>query len=424
MHHEILHHHLSNGASVLLVPLLGTEAVTTIILMGVGSRYEADTQRGLAHFTEHMVFKGGRTYQTAQAVSQALDAVGGEFNAYTAEEFTGFYTKTDKRHVELGLDVLSDMVLHASFPADELEKEKGVIAEEINMYEDMPMRTVHRVLAQLVFGDTPLGRPVLGTKESTGSFTREDFIAYRKQFYKGGQCTIVIAGAINPEEVKPLVETYFNELPVGESYQAPVAAFQSPVTVALDVRTSEQTHLALAIHGLPLSDPRRYALRILTTILGGNMSSRLFISVREEQGLCYYVRAYTDSMVDTGTVVISAGVDNTRLPQAVEAIIKELQRLRDEPISEAELHRAKQYQHGKLLLSLEDSEDVAEYYGLQYVLEGQIESIEDLEKGIDSVTAKEVQELARQLFISEKLRLAVSGPYSDSSSLADLLHFV
>ena len=164
MQHTLIERTLSNGISLIMVPLTSTEAVTTIVLMGVGSRYESNAQQGLAHFTEHMVFKGGRKFLTAQAVAQALDAVGGEFNAFTSEEFTGFYTKTDKQHLELGLDVLSDMVLHASFPAEELEKEKGVISEEINMYEDMPMRIVHHVLAHLVFGDTPVGRPILGTK--------------------------------------------------------------------------------------------------------------------------------------------------------------------------------------------------------------------------------------------------------------------
>lgn len=407
-----------------MVPLTSTEAVTTIVLMGVGSRYESNAQQGLAHFTEHMVFKGGRKFLTAQAVAQALDAVGGEFNAFTSEEFTGFYTKTDKQHLELGLDVLSDMVLHASFPAEELEKEKGVISEEINMYEDMPMRIVHHVLAHLVFGDTPVGRPILGTKESTGAFTRDDFVAYRQQFYNGSKCTIVIAGAINPTEGESLVSHFFDQLPAGNAYMPAAAVFQGPTRVALDMRKSEQTHIALAIQALKLNDPRRYALRTLATILGGNMSSRLFVSVREEQGLCYYVRAHTDSMVDTGTIVISAGVDNNRLPLAISAIVNELQKLKNEPITEAELQRAKQYQHGRLLLGLEDSEDVAEYYGLQHVLEGRIESIDELEQGIKSVTVEQVLDLARQLFVSQNLRLAVSGPHENADSLDQLLQLV
>ena len=404
-----------------MIPLVSTEAVTTIVLMGVGSRYESNEQQGLAHFTEHMVFKGGRSYASAQAVSQALDAVGGEFNAFTSEEFTGFYTKTDKRHIELGLDVLSDIVLHAKFPEDELEKEKGVIVEEINMYEDMPMRNVHHLLASLVFGDTPLGRPILGTKESIADFTREDFVNYRKQFYRGSQCTVVIAGAVDPANGETLVSKYFAELASGEPYRPVPATFQGPVRVALDVRKSEQTHLALAIQALQLNDPRKYALRTLATILGGNMSSRLFVSVREEQGLCYYVRAHTDSMVDTGTIVISAGVDNNRLPLAVSAIVKELQKLKDELVSDEELNRAKQYQLGKILLSLEDSEDVAEFYGLQHVLEGKIDSIDELERGIESVTAQEVLELAQKLFVNNGLRLAVSGPYEDVEALNHLM---
>jgi predicted Zn-dependent peptidase len=423
MQHNVIQQTLANGVSLILVPLLNTEAVTTIVLMGVGSRFESDAQRGLAHFTEHLVFKGGRKYLTAQAVAQTLDAVGGEFNAFTSEEFTGFYTKTDGRHLELGLDVLSDMVLHAQFPADELKKEKGVIAEEINMYEDLPMRKVQHVLSDLIFGDTPMGRAILGTKTSTAAFTRDDFVAYRKEFYKGDACTVVIAGALGTIDVHALVEKYFTELPAGQAIPAKAAQFQSDERVRLDVRKSEQTHLALAVKGYSLNDPKRYAFRMLTTILGGNMSSRLFLSVREEQGLCYYVRAYPDTFVDTGLLVCSAGVDNTRLPLAVSAIVAELKKLRDEPVEAEELQRAKQYLVGKMLLGLEDSEQVAEYYGLQKLLEDRIESPDEANAAMEAVTAAEVQEVAREIFTDEALRLAVCGPFDKKEELEKLMSF-
>ena len=217
MQHSVFRQKLTNGISLVLIPLPTTEAVTCIVLMGVGSRYESDSQQGLAHFTEHMVFKGGRKYLTAQSIAQALDAVGGEFNAFTSQEYTGFYTKTAAHHLELGMDVLSDMVLHATFPEEELEKEKGVIVEEINMYEDIPMRKVDTVLTDLIYGDTPLGRPVIGTKESVTTFTRKDFVHYREQFYKGEQCTIVVAGAVDIEKTQAFAERFFAEMPSGQS---------------------------------------------------------------------------------------------------------------------------------------------------------------------------------------------------------------
>lgn len=422
--HTVITRTTSNGISLVLVPLANTAAATAIVLMGVGSRYESDEQQGLAHFTEHMVFKGGKRYTTAQQIAQTLDAVGGEFNAFTSQEFTGFYTKTAGKHLELGLDVLSDMLLHASIPEAELQKEKGVIVEEINMYEDMPMRKVDQVLSKLVYGDTPLGRPIIGTKETVTAFTRDDFEAYRKQFYMGAQCTVVIAGSFEVEEAASLVERYFAELPKGESYEPALAADQSGSDrILVEEKKSEQTHLMLAVKGYDLTHPKRFAYRVLATMLGGNMSSRLFTSVREEQGLCYYVRAYPDTYKDAGLLVASAGVDNARLPQAITAILKEFVKIRDQKIGEDELERAKQFLLGKMLLGLEDSEQVAEFYGMQQLLEGKIETPDVLEEKIKAVTIAAVQEVAKELFVEESLRLALIGPHQNVKELEALLTF-
>ncbi|MEI6478432.1 MAG: pitrilysin family protein [bacterium] len=422
MKHTIIQHTTSNGISLVVVPLPATAAVTAIVLMEVGSRYESDHQRGLAHFAEHMVFKGGRKFLTAQQIAQTLDAVGGEFNAFTAQEFTGFYTKTAGNHLELGLDVLSDMVLHATFPEEELTKEKGVIVEEINMYEDMPMRKVDQVLADLVYGDSPLGRPITGTKESVTAFTAEDFRDYRKQFYMGSKCTVIIAGAVEFDQAKEMVERFFAELPQGEGYEPEVAEYQATEKrVRLEHKASEQTHLMLVTKGYPIAHPKKYPYRLLATILGGNMSSRLFTSVREQQGLCYYVRAMPDSYRETGMLVASAGVDNARLPQAVAAIMVELRKIREELVTPEELDRAQQFLLGKMLLSLEDSEQVAEFYGMQSLLEKGIEDTESIEKKILAVTAEEIREVAQELLQEQWLRLAVIGPQEDADGLSQLL---
>ncbi|HSI20487.1 MAG TPA: pitrilysin family protein [Verrucomicrobiae bacterium] len=421
MQHQVYHEQLPNGISLIVVPLESTATVTSMVFMGVGSRNESDDQQGLAHFTEHMVFKGGRTYKTAQQVAQTLDAVGGEFNAFTSQEFTGFYTKTDASHTELGLDVLSDMVLHATFPAEELEKEKGVIVEEINMYEDMPMRKVGHVLMDLLFGDTPLGRKILGTKESVTAFTRADFEKYREMFYMGSMCTVALAGAITPERAKELVWKYFNELPQGESYTPSMAVWRTDQKVLLDKSDSEQTHLIIVAKAFPHSDPRQPTFRLLNTILGSTMSSRLFVSVREQQGLCYYVRSGTDSYRDVGFLYASAGVDNKRFPQAVEAIVKEFKKMRDEEVSPEELDRAKQHLLGKAAITFESSDEVAEYYGIQDLEEKSQETVAEYLEKVQKVTAEDIQALAKEVFQNEHLRLAAVGPHANAASIEALL---
>jgi predicted Zn-dependent peptidase len=421
MQHQIHHEILPNGISLIVVPISGTETVTNLVFMGVGSRYESDAQQGLAHFTEHMVFKGGKKYTTAFQIAQTLDGVGGEFNAFTGQEYTGFYTRTAKEHAELGLDVLADMVLHAQFPAEELEKEKGVIVEEINMYEDVPQRKVGHVLMDLLYGDTPLGRQILGTKKSVTSFTREDFVHYREQFYMGRKCVIAMAGAITPEQAKERVWARFQELPEGTAYTAPAVEWQEKRQVVLSSRPSEQTHLILAAKAFALTDPRHPVLTLLNVILGAGMSSRLFTSVREQQGLCYYVRSGADLYQDSGYLYCSAGVDNTRFLQAVEAIVKELVKLRDEPVSEEELDRAKKHQLGKAAMTFEQAEEVAEYYGLQMLEERSTETVAEYLKRCEKVTAADIQQLAQELFQTDHLRLAAVGPYEDVAAVEALL---
>jgi predicted Zn-dependent peptidase len=423
--HALQHKVLSNGISVVSIPLANTEAVTLMVFMGVGSRYEKDSQQGLAHFTEHMVFKGGAKYKSTREISEALDAVGGEFNAFTSHEYTAFYTKTGAPYLTLGLDVISDMLLNATFPPAELEKEKGVIVEEINMYEDMPMRKVDQLLGNLLFGDTGMGRPIIGTKESVTAFSDADFHNWIKEKFVGSQCTIVVAGAVDSDQVATQIESYFGSMQKGEAYKpAPAVVKEGISRVMIEDKKSEQTHLMLSVEAFPNSDPRRMALRVLTTVLGGNMSSRLFTHVREEQGLCYYVRAMTDTYIDCGFLIASAGVDNTRLPQAVGAIMEQLRLMRYEGISEEELSRAKQYLTGKTLLAMEDSESVAEYYAAQDRLEGKRETPAKVLKLLEEVTLADVRKVAEDLFHDSKLRLAAIGPQAGKEAeLEKLLTF-
>lgn len=424
LEHNVIHKVLPNGISLVMIPLKNTAAVTAMVFMGVGSRYESDDQRGLAHFTEHMVFKGGNRYTSTQAISQALDGIGGEFNAFTSQEYTAFYTKTASEYLELGLDIMSDMLLNAQIPPDELKKEKGVIVEELNMYEDIPMRKVDEVHNELIFGDTPLGRPIIGTKESVTGFTDADFHAYLKDRYVAAECTIAIAGSFEPDEAEALATRYFEKMPEGKAYEpVPFSYATGEQKVAINHRKSEQSHMILSVRAFSDTDPRRPALRVLSSILGGNMSSRLFLHVREEQGLCYYVRSSTDVYSDTGIFCVSAGIDNTRLNKAVEAILNQMRLMRDEGISDEELKRAKQYLIGHTLLGMEDSANVAEYYASQDRIENKRETPAEVIAKIEAVTADQVKKLAGELFVSENLRLAVVGPQEDSQKLHDLLTF-
>ncbi len=418
--HQLHLHTLSNGVRLLTVSSPATSAVTTLVLMRVGSRFESDAQRGLAHFTEHMVFKGGRDFPSYRAITHALDGVGGEFNAYTSQEYTGFYTRTAVEHLRLGASVLSDMVLRANFPEEELEKEKGVIVEEINMYEDMPMHKVGQVLSDLCLGDTPLGRPIIGTKESVMGFTREDFLKYRDEFYHGGACVLVMAGAIAPEQSIPLAEEFFSSLPAGEAI-TPLPGAWEEGRVSLLTKPAEQSHLQIAVPSYPIGHPKRAAYRVMNTILGGNMSSRLFTEVREEQGLCYYVRSSPDSYTDLGMLVCTAGVDNNRLEQAVTAIVEECRGMITRPVAEEELTRAKQFLLGHTKLGMEDGERVAELYGMQLLLENKLEPIDEFLEKIAAVTEEDVHEVAKELFVPGAMRLAVVGPYDKADVLEKML---
>ncbi len=421
MQHQIATHRLENGVTVITVPVPGTSTITSVVFFRVGSRYESDHQQGLAHFTEHLVFKGGVRYPTSRDVTQTVDGIGGEMNAFTSFEYTGFYVKAAKEHVGTALDVLSDITLHATFPEAELEKEKGVITEEINMYEDLPMRRVDHVLMEQLFGNTPLGRRILGTKASVAGFTQQDFLDYRKEFYHGDSCVVVLAGAITPEESEKLAREYFSSLPSGSVASYSPADYQSLPAVMADVRPGEQYHLQLAVPGLPLGHESAPTQKVLDTILGGTMSSRLFIAVREERGLCYYVRAGSDALLDTGVFSASAGVDVKRLDVAVQAIIDEFKRLRDEGVTEEELVRAKAYLTGKAAMSMEGSDEVAMYYGLQYALEYRTDTVAEHVAQIQAVTAQQVQELAQQLFVSGSARLAVVGPQPHLETLEGIL---
>ncbi len=401
---------LKNGVRLVVAPMTGTETATVLAMFGTGSRAEVPTEMGIAHFTEHLFFKGTPKRPTTLDVAAAIEDVGGEFNAFTDKEHTAYYTKLPAKHLERGFDFISDLVSHPLLPEDEVEREKSVIIEEINMYEDTPMRNVAEIIDTTVWGDTPMGWPIAGTRETVTAISRQQVADFIKTHYTAENLVLVITGNVTEQNVQELAAQYFGQLPS----PAPAKPVAATLTVGprqmIKTKATEQTHFVLAFPTFAISDPRRPILRVLATLLGGGMSSRLFISVRERQGLCYYIHAQAQQFSDTGLLQIQAGVDTTRLNQALQATAKEVARLKSELAEPAELQRAKEIIKGRLLIRMEDSEELANLFANQLSTGQSLQTPDDLIAQIDNVTSEQVKTLAEELFVSPELSLATVGP--------------
>lgn len=412
---------LNSGLPVITAPIAGTEAVTVLILAGAGSRYELQDERGMSHFLEHMFFKGGKKYTNTKEVSVAIDGVGGSFNAFTGKEYAGYYVKVAKEHLELAFDVLSDMLLHATFPQEEIEKERGVIIEEERMYQDTPMYRAGWDFELLLYGDQPLGWDTIGTEEVIKRVNQADFQKHKDLLYTPDNTVITVAGGTNQAEVQRLAEQYFGAL--GGTKSREFAAFTKYNTQKVHVshKKTEQAHLVLGVPGLPHEHEDHYAQRLLSVILGGSMSSRMFLNIREAMGMCYYIATETDNYLDAGAVTTRAGVDQTRLHEAISAIYKEYMVCAADGILDEELHRAKEYIKGKIKLSLEDSEERAHYYAKQALLYPKIHEMHEFVAKLEAVTVPQVNALARTLFTPANMRLVVIGDKLDAVALEGLI---
>lgn len=400
---------LPTDLRVLTSPVDGTSSVTVMLFAGAGSRYETRGERGISHFLEHMFFKGGKRFKTTQEVSAAIDGVGGDFNAFTGKEYAGYYVKVSEAHTELACDVLSDMLLHATFPAEEIDKERGVIMEEERMYQDTPMYRAGWDFEELLFGDTPLGWDTIGTEEVIRSVTQADFQKHKDELYAPGNCVLTFAGKINQARADALAGTFFSGL-AGKSDRKfePFKAYGKE-KVWLRTKNTEQAHLVMGVPAIPADDADHFALKLLAIILGGNMSSRMFLRIREARGLCYYISTDTDNYLDAGAISTRAGVDQSRLDEALEHIRKEYLLCAAEGIMPDELVRAKEYLKGKITLSLEDSEERAHYFGKQLLLKGKVRDLNEYFAEIEKVTKEQVDALAKRLFTPDQLRLVVIG---------------
>ena len=369
--------------------------------------------------------KGAEKFKTAKAVSEAIDGVGGDFNAFTGKEYAGYYVKVASEQKLMALDVLSDMMLNARFDQVEIEKERGVIMEEFNMYQDTPMYQVAWNFERAIFGDQPIGWDEVGTKDVIRALSREDFVKYKEMLYMPENMLVCIAGDIEHDEAVKLVEKYFplEKIKKGVSFSAFDPSVMGADKITLQSKKTEQAHLVCGVLGLPAEHPDHYVLKVLASVLGGNMSSRMFSAVREEKGLAYYISTGTEDYMDTGIMFTRAGVDVNRITDAVKAIVMEYDKIRHVEISEAELKKGKEFLKGKLILSLEDSEEVAQMGARHELLYGKLRTYNDIAKEIDAVKVSDIKRVAAALLKDDSLYLSVIGPYEDKAMFDGCLQF-
>ena len=413
-------HVLPNGLRVVTAPMPQAQSVSCFLMLATGSRYETREQSGIAHFAEHMFFKGTERRPAAKDIAAEIDNLGAEFNAFTGKEYTGYFVKAAAEHRDAALDVLVDMLRFSKFDPVEIEREKGVIVEEMNMYFDTPRDFIGGVYEELLYGDQPLGWDIIGTKETVRAATRDTFLEYTGRWYKPGRLVVGVGGAVG-EGLLDRVGELLGDM-VAEATPQPLSVTpHGNGRVRAFEKKSDQAHLVLGVKSYPIEHPDRYPLQLLATVLGTGMSSRLFTEVRERRGLAYYVFGTNHSYTDAGSLYSQAGVDINRIDEAVETIVAEFRKIADERVPEDELRKAKNVAKGRFVLSLESPQGTIMYGLRREVLEGRVVEPVEVLAAIEQVTADDIQRVARDLIASDKLRLAVIGPFDDPARFDKLL---
>ncbi len=413
---------LGNGLRLITVPMKDNPTVTVLVMVEAGSKYETKELSGISHFLEHLCFKGTEKRPTSFDIAKTLDAIGAHYNAFTSQEFTGYYAKAQAKHFDRVLDVVSDIYLGSRFDETEIEKEKGVIVEEISMYEDSPRRHIHDLFVALLYGDQPAGWNIAGNRDSVRSFKKEDFESYRKNHYVSGATTVVVAGAVDEEYAMKEVERYFSGMHEGQKHdKTKIVEKQDAPAMVYKERKIDQAHLVLGVRTYDAFSTLTPAVNVLASLLGGGMSSRLFQKLRSELGVAYSVGAYNDTATDHGYLAVSAGIDRNRVEEVIKVILAEFSRLKTELVPEEELIRIKDHLTGSLSLELESSDSLAHFYGLQEILRKPLLLPEDMAKEIQAVTAEEIQKVAREIFVEKHLNLALIGDLGESERFRALL---
>jgi predicted Zn-dependent peptidase len=412
---------LDNGLRVITSPMPHTRSVAVSVYVGAGSRYETEAEAGISHFIEHVCFKGTQKRPTAQQVSETIDGVGGVLNAATDREYTVYYAKVARPHLEIAIDVLTDLVQSALFDPTEMEKERKVVQEELASVADSPGQQADLMLDEMLWPDQPLGWDIGGTEESVGALTRDMVLDYAHRQYVPNNMVVSVAGNVRQDEVIDLLQSSLASMEPGlpQSWFPATDGQLAPACRMLSKRT-EQTHIALGMQALPLGHPDRYAIDLLSVLFGESMSSRLFMELRERLGLCYDVNSYVSHFLDTGSFGLYAAVDPTNGPKTVAALMAELRRLAD-GIPAEELTKARELAKGRLLLRMEDTRSVSGWLGGQEMLTGSIRSAEDVVERLDAVMPEDLQRVVQTILKREKLNLAVVGPHRSEKRYLPLL---
>jgi predicted Zn-dependent peptidase len=413
-------HVLDNGLRVLTAPVPQAQSVTCMVMLAAGSRYETPETNGIAHFSEHMFFKGTQRRPTAREIAGEIDAIGGEFNAFTGKEYTAYFVKCAAEYRDTALDVLVDMLRNAKFDSEEIEREKGVIVEEMNMYFDTPRDYIGGVYEELLYGDQPLGWDIIGRKETVRNATRETFMSYLDRWYHPSRIVLGVGGNIG-DGLDERVRNLLGDLAAKDTPEPEAVKPYENGRVKVFTKQSDQAHVILGVPSYPIIHPDRYPLQVLANVLGGGMSSRLFTEVRERRGLAYYVFGLNHSYTDAGSLYAQAGVDINRIDEAVTTILGELRSIAADAVPTDELEKAKSFSKGRFVLQLENPQGLILFGLRREVLEGRVPELSEVLDGITAVTVEDVQRVAQNLISDEALRLAVIGPFEDAERFEKLL---
>ncbi len=415
-----------NGLRLVTVPMPAVSSVTVLVLIGTGSRYEVRENNGISHFLEHMVYKGTTRRPLAIDIPSEIEGIGGSWNAYTSKDHTGFYIKAANTQLEHMVDILSDILLNSLLKTEEIEKEKGVIVEEIHMYEDTPMQKVGEVFEELMYGDIPMGWDIAGPEETVKKFTRKTFTDYWEKHYLPSNAVVAVAGGVDQKHVASLIEKYLGAWKNGKSGNClPATISQKAPRVKVRFKKTEQAHMCIGVPGYPLGHKDRYNASLMAAVLGAGASSRLFDEIREKRGYAYYCRSGNDQYKDVGHFVTQSGIVLSKIDDAIQVILEQFHLLAENkrPIEKKELDRAKELLKGHLILSLEDSRNVAGHYGTDELIEGKMDTPQEIIKKIDAVKADDIVRVAKDLFLKDKLNLAVIGPFEEDERFKKLLTF-
>ena len=413
---------LKNGLRIITVPVKATKTVTVLVLVGTGSKYETKEINGLSHFLEHMFFKGTKKRPNTLKVIEPLDKIGGYYNAFTGQEYTCYWAKVDASHLDVALDWVSDIYLNSKLAQEEINRERGTILQEINLKLDTPINYIYDLWVKHLYSDQPAGWQVIGTENVVKKVKRNDFVKYLKDHYSSKNTIVAVAGQITHSSAINKVKRYFEPISSQKTKdKLSVKERQNKPQALIYYKKTDQSHLHLGVRAYDTFHPDKYVLGLLGVILGGNMSSRLWISVRERQGLAYYVGAEANTDTDTGYLFARAGVDNQKVEKAIKTILNEFKKIAQKKISPSELKKAKEYIKGTSLISMESSDEQASFIAFQELLTGKILTLEQKFDKIEAVTINDIQRVAKDIFKPEKLNLALIGPFKDKAKFEKIL---